>query len=88
MKHDAFEYEFTPKELAYFLFGKKKCPRCGGQMKKSKEYETITGADVNAKHNYSSRDYFPADSQKVKSYRYYFICKNCGARYSLSELAK
>lgn len=41
MKHDAFRYDFTYKELIYFLFKKKRCPKCNCQLTKSKVYETV-----------------------------------------------
>ena len=34
MSVQSFRYDFTAKELAYFLFKKKTCPKCGEQMKK------------------------------------------------------
>lgn len=88
MEHDGFAYNFTPKELRYFLFGKKVCPRCGGHMEKSKEYETISGAEYNAIHKPTTHGWYPTSAQKVKYYRYYYICEDCKARYSLSELAE
>ena len=49
MKHDGFRYDFTGKELLYFLFGKKICPKCPGKLVKSKGYETVEGSVFNSK---------------------------------------
>ena len=82
MKHDAFQYQFTPRELKYFLFSKKTCPRCGGRMDQSKGYETRTGAELNSHTN----DFFVPNAN-VKKYMYFYTCQECGTRYSLKELA-
>lgn len=47
MSVQSFRYDFTAKELAYFLFKKKTCPKCGEQMKKDKCCETIDGSVYN-----------------------------------------
>lgn len=83
MKHDAFRYDFTFKELIYFLFGKKVCPRCKGKMVKIKRYETVKGAEFNSK-----TEAFFIPNAKVKHYLYFFTCEKCGAEYSLNELIK
>ena len=44
---ESFRYDFTMKELSYFLFKKKKCPKCGGKMKKEKCCETVEGSVFN-----------------------------------------
>lgn len=43
-KPTAFYYSFKPRELKYFLFGKKRCPRCGGRLTRSKGSFTTKGA--------------------------------------------
>ena len=83
MKHDGIKYEFTVKELVYFLFSKKKCPNCGWRMNKRKEFETVTGAECNG-----SSDPIFYSHAKVKRYMYYFDCEKCGSAYTLQELAK
>ncbi len=80
-KHDAFRYDFTMREFFYFLFAKKKCPKCGGIMDKKKEHETVKGT------NFSQRSVVYKNSQ-VKHYIYSFNCKECGSQYTLKELAK
>lgn len=83
MIHDGFRYEFTLKELRYFLFGKKSCPGCGGEMLRSKGFETVSGRDVNSKSNPC---FVP--SARVKQYQYFYTCTQCARRYTLRELAK
>lgn len=83
MKHDAFRYDFTGKELAYFLFKKKECPKCNGKLIKSKGYETVEGSIFNTK---TAAFFVP--TAKVKHYLYIFTCKNCGTEFTLSELSK
>lgn len=83
MEHDAFQYDFTFKELVYFLFKKKSCPKCGGQMIKSKGFETKIGSDLNSKANA-----FFVPNARVKHYLYYYTCQNCGSRFTLNELSE
>lgn len=83
MGHDAFRYDFTRKELFYFLFKKKNCPECGCEMKKYKGFETVEGLVFN---NRTSAFFVP--NAKVKHYLYFFHCPNCGLDYRLSDLAK
>ena len=82
MKHNAFRMDFTPKELRYFLFGKKICPRCGGMMDRSREFETRQGCE------FHDREPFIAGNARVKYYFYVFTCQECGRKYRLSELAE
>lgn len=83
MGHDAFRYDFTGKELAYFLFKKKICPKCKGKMTKSKGYETVEGSALNNK----TEDFF-VPSARVKHYLYFYTCQACGSEFTLSELSK
>lgn len=83
MEHDAFRYDFTIKELKYFLFGKKKCLRCRGKMEKRKAYETVNSSIF--KSNTSS---LFIQEAKVKHYHYIFTCRQCGAEYTLQDLIK
>lgn len=82
MKHNALRYDFTGKELIYFIFKKKICPKCGGIMIKSKGYETVKGAVFNGK-----TDPFFIQNAKVKHYRYFFTCQQCNSEFTLSELS-
>ena len=81
VKQDAFRYDFTFKELFYFLFTKKICPKCGWVMDKRKDYETAKGSEFNSK---SSAFFIP--HAKVKHYIYSFTCPKCGSQYTLKEL--
>ncbi len=83
MEHQAFRYDFTIKELIYFLFKKKKCARCGGKLEKRKGYETVRGAIFN-----NRSDPFFVQNAKVKHYVYIFTCRQCGAQYLLKDLVK
>lgn len=83
MKHQAVRYDFTMRELGYFLFGKKKCPKCGGKLEKTKIYETRQGSEFNSK-----RGTFLAQNATVKHYLYIFNCQQCNSQFSLQELAK
>ncbi len=83
MEHDAFQYEFTGKELVYFLFKKKTCPSCGGKLHKSKTYESVEGYKLN-----NAQEAFFISNAKVKCYRHIFLCPNCKVAYPISELAK
>lgn len=80
---NGFRYEFSGNELSYFLFKKKKCPKCGGKMTKNKCAETVDGAKFNT---VSVPLYIRG--REIKSYYYSFTCVKCGSEYTLSELAK
>ncbi len=80
---DAFRYDFTMKELKYYLFNKKICPKCNHKMIKSKVYEIVNGSTFNSK---SSAFFVP--NSKVKHYYYLYKCSNCGVKYTLKELAE
>lgn len=84
MKHTAFRYDFTFRELIYFLFAKKKCPHCGGKLDKHKDFETVDGGVFQS----SSNPLFFIQDNKVKRYVYSYSCKNCGRLYSLRDLSK
>lgn len=83
MGNDAFRYDFAGKKLKCFLFGKKICPKCNGKLLQSKGYETVDGSTFN-----SRTESFFIPNPKVKHYVYYFNCEDCGAEFTLSELAK
>lgn len=80
---NSFRYEFTGKEFSYFLFKKKVCPKCGGQMKKIKCAETFKGEKINT----ASVPLY-IQGREIKSYYYSFICKKCNSEFTLSELVK
>ncbi len=82
-KHTAFCYSFKPRELKYFLFGKKICPNCGGALKKCKGYVTL-----NDEMPHSRDDCSRIDTSSVKYYRYSYSCAGCGSVFTLEELAE
>lgn len=79
----AFRYDFTMKELGYFLFKKKNCPKCNHKMIKSKDYEIVNGSTFNSR---GSAFFIP--NSKVKHYYYLYNCSNCGSQFTLKELSK
>ena len=83
MKTESFRYDFSTRELIYFLFRKKFCPKCGGIMKKEKHFEVVDGSVFNGR---SVCHY--VNGRKVKHYVYRFTCNKCGSSFTLSELAK
>lgn len=84
MNGKSFIYEFTLKELAYFLFKKKSCPRCGGTMKKEKCCEIVDGSIFNT----NSVPLYIQGRSQVKHYFYCFVCPECGSKFTLSELVQ
>ena len=82
VKHTAFCYSFTPREMWYFLFGKKICPRCGGTLRKCKDHITLHG-EMPHSHDQPIR----IDTSRVKYYRYHYACDSCGSIFTLGELA-
>lgn len=78
----AFRYDFTMKELKFYLFNKKNCPKCDYKMIKSKDYEIVNGSTFNSR---GSAFFIP--NSKVKHYYYLYNCSNCGTQYTLKELA-
>ena len=80
----SFRYDFTMKELKYFLFNKKNCPKCNHKMIKSKGYELIDGSKIST----VSTPLYIQGRKDVKHYHYLFNCSNCGTQYTLKELAE
>lgn len=80
----AFRYEFTGKELAYFLFGRKKCPKCGGRLEKEKCFEFVDGSVFKG----DSVPLYIQAAHEVKLYYYMYHCQDCGSSFSLTELAE
>lgn len=83
VKHDAFRYDFTFKELMYFLFGSKKCPNCKHKMIRHKTSETRDGGEF---YSPSSENILTCNT--VKYYGYKYTCQHCGGTYTLTELAE
>lgn len=82
-KHNAFRYDFTPREFLFFLFGKKTCPACGGPMERMKLRETVKGREFNTRS--SAPFHAGAD---VLRYRYAYRCGCCDRTYSLERLTE
>lgn len=82
MKHDGFAYTFTPKELWFFLFGKKECPWCHSKMERRKSFTTVPGHTLNTR-----QDAFFRSNAKVKAYHYVYYCPSCSISYPLEDMA-
>lgn len=76
--------EFTGPELKWFLFSKKECPRCGGQLTKKKHYEIHDGKEFARRMNLI---HSPHQKNNVNLYKYTFVCDDCCAEFPLEELA-
>ncbi len=80
----AFSMEFTFKELFYFLFKRKICPKCGGKMKKQRCSEIVDGRKM-----YTSMDApLYVKRSEVRHDYYVFVCEECGQKVNLTDLAK
>ena len=82
LENKGFSYSFTLAELGYFLFGNKKCPKCGSKLVRTKNFEIRTD-----RFHKSWGDSIFHPGQKVKCYAYFYNCNNCGLKDSLSNLA-
>lgn len=79
---DAFRYDFTPRELAYFLFGKHVCPCCNHKLSRTKSSRVVPGCEFN------SRSAAPFhEHARVLYYTYSYSCPACNREFNLSELA-
>lgn len=83
MENTGFKYEFTLKELWFYLFGKKICPKCGNKLMKTKEYEIKT----DLYHSEGADSIFKPDS-KVKQYSFRYSCEKCKFSSSLTDIVK
>ena len=83
MDAKGFSYEFSGKELLYFLFKKKICPKCGGKMTQNKCSEIVDGSIYK-----SPSVPLYISGRMVKRYFYLYTCEECGSEFELSELAK
>lgn len=77
-----YEASFTPKELFYKLFKKKKCPICGEKLINSDKQSFSGYKPVN-------RAKFQMMPNNAKHYEisFEYYCKNCNIGFPLSELA-
>ena len=82
MKHEGFRYEFTMKELRYFLFGDKKCPECRSLLNRQKRFHSVKGSVYDSKTEVSF-----SRAATVKQYEYAYKCEGCGREYTLTELS-
>ena len=82
MKTKGFTYQFSAKELKFFLFGKKLCPKCGASLIQEKCAEMADGQTLA-----SASTPLYIQGREVKRYFYRYHCKNCDAEYELSQLA-
>lgn len=80
-KAQGFQYSFTPRELAFFLFAKKECPVCGGPLAKRKKSEIVLGENLNGRSNP-----FFVPNAKIRKYSFAYACKACGAEYGMPDL--
>lgn len=83
MQNKGVSYSFTLPELGFFLFGKKKCPKCGDKLVRKKDFEIRTDLF----HEDSVDPIFHPDSE-VKVYSYTYHCEKCNFQSTLSDLAK
>ncbi len=80
----AFSMEFTPRELSYFLFKRKICPKCGGKMQKQRCSEIVDGRKM-----YTSMSApLYVQRREVRHDSYLFVCGECGKKFTLTDLAK
>lgn len=82
MKTKGFTYQFSAKELKFFLFGKKLCPKCGASLIQEKCAEMADGQTLA-----SASTPLYIQGRGVKRYFYRYHCNNCSAEYELSQLA-
>jgi len=80
-----FHYSFTPRELFYFLFKKKVCPKCQQLMEKHKNYTIKASGGSSPSYNFDS--VMQMSTGPVKAYKHFFVCNNCNSQYTLAELA-
>lgn len=83
MKTTAFRYDFTMKEFAFFLFGKKQCPHCGEKLHKEKKFEITDGSVFASK----SDPLFFIQDDNTKHYYYVYKCYNCNQSFTLKQLS-
>lgn len=76
-------YEFTPSELATYLFKKKVCPICGGRLEKRKDYTMKMGREMQKTGN----KYY-MDNEPVRDYKISYYCAGCDHTFTLDDLAK
>ncbi len=94
--------ELSDREFNYFLFGKKKCPKCNNKMTKSKEEkfggkEKYTIVNTNGEETYlydviGSKNVGISKSldgvPDVYYTTYFYTCENCKEKNDLETLSK
>ena len=71
--HKGVHYAFSPRELVYFLFKKKRCPQCSGKLVRNKSF--VTGEEKG-----------PGSTIQHREFTY--NCPTCLADFGLGELAE
>lgn len=77
----SYGVELTGKEILYFFFKKKVCPKCGEKMRKEKQVESL-GEGVDSVE--LGKFYIGERHEVTLSYR----CVKCNKVYSIGELTK
>lgn len=77
-----YEYSFTPKELIYQLFKRKRCPICGEKLYNSNKQDFTGVKSVNKAKFQRMPSSAPHYSVSIEYY-----CKNCDISFPISELA-
>ena len=74
-----YSIELTGKEMVYFFFKKKKCPKCSEVMKRHKNIESL-GEGIGSVG--LDKHYYGENNKVTLIYR----CEKCNKMYSISEL--
>lgn len=78
-----YEFSFTPKELIYKLFKKKRCPICGEKLCNSNKQNFSGDKAVNR-----AKFKMMPDTAKHYEVSIEYYCQNCNIGFSISELAE
>ena len=84
-KGTAYSFSFTPKELFYKLFKRKRCPKCNGKLVEVHEKE-FKGIEKNTRSARMHSHY--ADEHEVYKVDILYKCTDCHCVYTIEELSK
>ena len=91
-KGQGFYLRLNKQESSYLLWKRKKCPSCGGKMKRStvfvgiklKKDLCVPGDSYRSGWSYIA----PDKEQEMRVHTYHYTCALCDSTFSITELAQ
>lgn len=80
---NAYRIRFSPKELFYKIFAKKRCPLCNGKVQET-YCENYQGFEENTHTDFGKY----ADYHHIYNIKILYKCTNCNKVFTINELVE